>query len=412
MTKIKIDGTGAVSAYRWVILLAILPSIISTEMMWLSLAPVSSLAEGFFGVSGMSIALFSMSYMIMFILFTFPASWVIDKFGFKLSLIIGSGITAVFGFARFFFADNFTMVLITQFIIAAGQPFLLNISTKVPANWFPVSERSTAAGILTMAQYVGFAVPMLLAPALAESSGIPALFLVFAIIATVSALISIIFTRERPTVPPPGPTAIKEDLSLAAVRKLFTNRSFVLVLIVCFISIGVFNTILTVIESILAPRGISAVESGIVGAVFVVAGVFGAVILPIISDKAGRRTPFFIGAIALLIPVYLGFTFIESFIPVAIIAGIAGFSIMGVAPILFQHGAEVAYPAQEGTSLGLILLMGQISGALFVYLFEALNSATGSIVLPMLLIVVITAVELPVTMRMKESDVISSQPSP
>ncbi|MCM1990217.1 MFS transporter [Oceanirhabdus seepicola] len=115
-----------VSSYRWIILLAIVPIIISTEMMWLSLAPISSMAESFYGVSGMSIALFSMSYMIMYIIFSMPASWVVDKFGYRQSLIFGAVITAIF-------ADNYTIVLIAQFIIAIGQPFLLNISTKVPA---------------------------------------------------------------------------------------------------------------------------------------------------------------------------------------------------------------------------------------------------------------------------------------
>lgn len=402
-------GSKNVSAYRWVILLAIVPIIISTEMMWLSLAPVSVLAESFYGVSSMSIALFSMSYMIMYILFSMPASWVIDKFGYRASLIIGALITAVFGFTRAIFAENFTIVLVSQFIIAIGQPFLLNISTKVPANWFPISERSTAAGILTMAQYIGFAVPMLVAPVVAASSGIPAMLMLFAIIAAISAVIAIVFTKEKPLIAPPGPMAAKEDLSISSIKKLCANKPFVLVLIVCFISIGVFNTVLTLIETILAPRGITSVQSGIVGAVFVVAGVIGAVVLPVLSDRLGTRTPFFVGAISLLIPVYLVFTFVSSFILVAIVAGIAGFSIMGVAPILFQHGAEVAYPTQEGTSLGTILLMGQISGVLFVYLFETLKSASGSVVLPMLLIVAVTVVELPLTLRMKESGIAANR---
>ena len=87
----------------------------------------------------------------------------------------------------------------------------------------------------------------------------------------------------------------------------------------------------------------------------------------------------------------------------AVLAGIAGFLTMGVAPILFQHGTEVAYPLPEGTSLGVILLMGQISGALFVYLFDVLQNASGSTLLPMLCIVALTAAELPATLRMKES---------
>lgn len=395
-----------VSSYRWVILLAIVPIIIASEIMWLSLAPISSTAEGFYGVSSMSIALFAMSYLIMYIFFSIPASWVVDKYGYKTSLIIGAVITAVFGLIRALYADNFTIVIISQFIIAIGQPFLLNISTKVPANWFPMSERSTAAGILTLAQYIGFAIPMLLAPMVAESSGIPTVFMIFAIIAVVAAFLAILLAKENPPVAPPGPSAPKEDFSLSSLKKLFTNKSFLLVMIVGFVCIGIFNTILTLIESILTPRGITSVEAGLVGAIFVVAGIVGAVVLPLLSDKYRVRTPLFVIVISLLIPVYLGFTFVSSFTLVAIIAGIGGFGIMGVAPILFQHGSEVAYPVQEGTSLGMILLMGQISGALFIYLFEAIQTASGSIMWPMLMIVALTVATVPFALKMKESDLV------
>jgi len=392
-----------VSKYRWVILLAIFPIIVSTEMMWLSLAPVSSMAQSFYGVKSLNIDMLSMSYMIMFIIFSIPASWVVDKFGYRPSLITGALLTAVFGVVRAVFAYDFTIVMIAQFMIAVGQPFLLNISTKVPANWFPANERSTAAGILTMAQYVGFAAPMLLSPVLAENYGIPFVLKVFAIIGVVSAVVCLVFTKEKPRVAPPGPITPKEELSPASIKKLFTNKAYLAVLTVCFISIGIFNTVLTVLESILKPHGITSAQAGIVGAVFVVAGVLGAVVLPIISDKAGIRIPFFVGSIILLIPAYLGFTFVHSYILLVIIAGLAGFTIMGVAPILFQHGSEVAYPIQEGTSLGMILLMGQISGIVFVFLFDLLKNTSNSVMIPMLLIVAATILELPVVIKMKES---------
>jgi FLVCR family MFS transporter 7 len=287
--------------------------------------------------------------------------------------------------------------------IAAGQPFLINISTKVPANWFPISERATAAGILTMAQYLGFALPMIIAPAMVESSGLPAVLMTFAIIAVASAVISIALTKERPAVPPPGPKPEREDFSAASVRKLLHNKEYLLALFIAFISIGVFNTILTLIESILLPRGIDPVQAGVIGAVFVAAGVVGAIILPIISDMMHIRVPFLISAIIALVPLYLGFTYISGFLMLVIIAGIAGFAIMGAAPILFQHGSEVAYPTQEGTSLGMILLMGQISGVLFVFLFEALAAGFHSVIPPMLAIVALTAAEIPFAFKMKES---------
>jgi FLVCR family MFS transporter 7 len=136
----------------------------------------------------------------------------------------------------------------------------------------------------------------------------------------------------------------------------------------------------------------------------VIAGVVGAIILPVLSDKMGSRIPFFVGSIIILIPVYLGFTFLHNFNLLAISAILAGFCIMGVAPILFQHGSEVAYPVQEGTSLGMILLMGQISGVLIVYIFDVLKNLSGAVVLPMLLIVAATILELPVVLKIKESN--------
>lgn len=393
--------------YRWVILAAIVPIIICTEMFWLTFAPISSLAESFYGVGSMEISMFTSSYMIMYIIFAIPASWVIDRFGFRKALITGALITAVFGVLRYLFATEFIPVIIFQFIIAIGQPFLLNISTKVPANWFPVTERSIASGILTMAQYLGFVVAMVLSPMLAQSYGIPNLFLVFGIVACVCAVVAILYTRECPPTPP-GPEAEKEDISISSMIKLFKNRNFSYVLVIVFISMGIFNALLTLIETILKPRGITMDQAGIVGAVFVVAGVIGAVLLPVISDKLHRRTPLFIIAISLLVPLYLGLTYLSDFAFVTVVSGIAGFTVMGVAPILFQHGAEVAYPVKEGTSFGLILLMGQISGALFVVSFEAVNGSTGSVTVPMLLLVIATAIEVPFTLKMKESDILKA----
>ena len=394
-----------VFGYRWVILAAIVPMILCTEMFWLTLAPISSLAEQYYGVGSLEISMFSTCYMIMYIVFTLPASWVIDQYGFRKSLTIGAIITAVFGVGRMLFAANFMVALICQFMIAIGQPFLLNISTKVPANWFPVEERSIASGILTMAQYLGFVAAMVVSPILVQWNGIPAVYQIYAIIGFICAILAIAFTREHPKIAP-GPEAIKEDISVTSMLKLFRNRNFIYVLVIVFISMGIFNTLLTLIEPILKPRGVTMEEAGLIGAVFVIAGVLGAVILPIISDKLRRRTPLFVAAIALLVPLYLGLTYLTGVGVLLFVSALAGFTVMGVAPILFQHGAEVAYPVKEGTSFGLILLMGQISGSLFVVLFEAIGRVSGKVQIPMLIIVAATLIEVPFTLKMKESQII------
>ncbi|MDE8734053.1 MFS transporter [Eubacteriales bacterium DFI.9.88] len=395
--------TKNISPYRWVILFTTIPAIIATEMMWLTFSPISSIAETFYSTSSMAITMLATSYMLMFIVFCIPAAYVIDRFGFRTSLWIGALLTGIFGLTRGLFAESFTMVIISQFLIAAGQPFLLNITTKVAANWFPFDERATAAGLLTMAQYLGFALPMVLSPMLSEQYGLPGVLKTFAVVGVAASLLAIVFSREKPPVAPPGPEAEKEDFSLATLKVLLRNKSYLLAMIIAFISMGIFNTLLTLIESILMPRGITSAQAGIIGAAFVLAGVLGAIILPMISDRAGKRIPFLITAIILLVPLYLGMTMLKGFGMLVFAAAVAGFAIMGVAPILFQHGSEVAYPVQEGTSLGMILLMGQISGVLFVFLFEAAEGAFGGVTVPMLGVVILTALEIPLVAKMKES---------
>ncbi|MGI6766851.1 MAG: MFS transporter [Lentihominibacter sp.] len=392
-----------VSPYRWVILIVTIPIIMATEMMWLTFSPISSIVAEHYGVAGFAVDMLAASYMIMFIIFCIPSTYVIDRFGFRTSLVIGALLTGVFGLARAFFAGSFLLVIISQFLIAAGQPFLLNITTKAAANWFPFNERATADGLLTMAQYTGFAIPMALSPVLVEAIGIRSMLYVFAVVGIAAMVLVLLFVREKPKVAPPGPAAPKEDFSRKTFVRLAKNKQYVFCLVVAFVSMGIFNTILTLIESILLPRGITSAEAGTIGAVFVLAGIVGAVILPMFSDKTGIRIKLIFTVIVILTPLYLALTLVSSFIILIIAAGLGGFTIMGVAPVLFQHASETGYPVQEGTSLGSLILMGQISGVLFVFLFEAISIATETVIIPMLGLVILTGLQLPVIAKMEES---------
>ena len=55
------------------------------------------------------------------------------------------------------------------------------------------------------------------------------------------------------------------------------------------IGLGIFNAVTTWIEQILAPRGITPEQAGIIGALMMVGGILGASILPGLS-RAGHST--------------------------------------------------------------------------------------------------------------------------
>jgi hypothetical protein len=108
-------------------------------------------------------------------------------------------------------------------------------------------------------------------------------------------------------------------------------------------------------------------------------GIIGAIVMPVLSDKIARRKPFILIALAGLIPGLIGMTFTTS-LPVLLAAGfVFGFFLLSAGPIGFQYAAEITRPIPEGASNTVLLLMGQVSGILFILAMDAFKSkATGS----------------------------------
>ena len=65
-----------------------------------------------------------------------------------------------------------------------------------------------------------------------------------------------------------------------------------------------------------------------------------------------------------------------------------GFFLLSSGPVGFQYGAEVTHPTPEGTSNGLLILMGQISGIVFIFAMDAFKSPqTGSMTMSLVVII-------------------------
>ena len=159
-------------------------------------------------------------------------------------------------------------------------------------------------------------------------------------------------------------------------------------MVIFFIGLGVFNGVITWIEDIVRPRGFSITQAGLAGALMVGGGVLGALILPALSDRYRRRVPFIVLALSASILGLLGITFASVFLMLLAGAAIMGFFLLAAGPIGFQYGAEVAYPAPEGTTTGLLLLIGQVSGIIFILAMDAFkNPTTGSMTTSLLVLI-------------------------
>jgi hypothetical protein len=85
-------------------------------------------------------------------------------------------------------------------------------------------------------------------------------------------------------------------------------------------------------------------------------------------------------------------------------AFIFGFFLLSAGPIGFQYGAEVTHPTPEGTSNGLLLLMGQISGILFIFGMDSFKSPlTGSMTMPLVVLIGLMLLSLLFCTRLKDT---------
>jgi len=373
--------------YRWVVLLAFMSIIAVNQLLWITFAPITSNAVEYYRVSELSIGLLSLSFLIVYIFVSFPASWVIDTYGIRLGVGIGAALTGIFGLVRGLVASDYKLVLVAQIAIAIGQPFILNAVTTVAARWFPMEERATATGMGSLAIYLGILMGLALTPYLALRSGIPQVLLVYGSVSLVAMLIFFLFVREGPPSRPSSTDQEDRSLSLTGLSKMIRQRDFVLLLIIFFVGLGAFNAITTWIEEVLNPRGFSITQAGNAGGAMIFGGILGALVIPLLSDRSRKRVPFLSLAVLGATIGLIGVTFAGTYPLLLISSFLFGSFLLSAGPIGFQYGAEITYPAPEGTSNGLLLLMGQISGIIFILGMDAFKAPdTGSMTLPLLVL--------------------------
>lgn len=403
------QATFKVYRFRWAILVTFMLAVAFNQLLWITFAPITGTAAAYYSVSDLSIGLLSMSFMIAYLFVSIPASWVIDTFGFRVAVGIGAGFTGIFGLMRGLVSGDYALVLVAQIGIAIGQPFILNAITKVAARWFPLEERATASGLGSLAMYLGILAGMLVTPLVTLRLGIASMLLAYGVGAAAAAVIFLAVSREHPPTPPCPPGQEERALMFDGLKQALRKRDFVLLMLIFFVGLGVFNSVTTWIEDIVRPRGFSITEAGLAGGLMIIGGVVGALVLPALSDRYRRRVPFILIALALAVPGLAGIAFASAGTLLYLGSFVLGFALLSAGPIGFQYGAEIARPTPEGTSNGLLLLMGQISGIAFIFGMDSFKvPETGSMTPSLIVLIGLMALALLLATRLRESKLLGA----
>ena len=397
-----------------------------TQIQWLAHAAVARPAAVFYEgqfdpASFLNIDFLAMIYMLVFLVVSFPASYVIDTFGIRVGISIGAVLVGVCGLLKGIFADSFTTVVAAQVGLAVAQPFIINAVTAVSVRWFPLRERGMAAGLAALAQYLGIVVAMIVTPLMVGSdpaepgygTGFESMLSIYGWITLGAAIVALLFLRERPPTPPSEETVAKHSF-VKGLRHILGQRDMLITLYLFLIGLGVFNAVSSMTDAIAANAGVED-SDGLIGGLMLIGGIIGAAILPILSDKFRKRKLFLVICVVGMVPGILGLTFAgnlssdpETVYNISLVSSfILGFFIMSAGPLGFQYAAEVSHPAPESTSQGMLLWVGQITALIFVAGMSVQNNRY----LPtfMLLFAALSVISAFVVLTLRESPMIITE---
>jgi cyanate permease len=261
-----------------------------------------------------------------------------------------------------------------------------------------------------MANFIGIAIGQVVSPMLTVAYSIPTMMWIYGIINLAACIAFLALTRNAPPTPPCPPELASRALMIDGLKSMLRMKEIWYLLYIFLIGMGIFNGISTWIAGILEPRGFTSQEAGDMGAILLLGGVIGAVILPALSDRTHRRKPYIVIGLILSIPGLVGIAFANRYALMAVSMFELGFFMVSLAAIGFQYGAEITFPAPEGTSNGLLNLAGQVS-VVFVFAMQVLRGSDGSFTLSLVVLALLLAIGALMMTSSKESTLVSQQPA-
>ena len=273
-------SVASVRVNRWVILAGYALLTACTQWLWLAYAPITTQTHQIMRVSEGAVGDLAGIFPFVYVILALPAGrWLDARFGRALGL--GAVLTATGGLLRLAGPSSYGWAVAGQFVIAAGQPFVVNSITKVAARYFPSRERTVAVSIGSVALFAGILAAVLSGGPLLSAGGLTLLLWVQAAVAALAALWVLAVIR--------APAAFPGNPSVAVSLRWLRGDRFMWILAgLLFVGMGVFNAVATWLDSILTHLGHGG-ASGYLIALMTVGGIVGGALLPGIVARRNQR---------------------------------------------------------------------------------------------------------------------------
>ncbi|XP_072296819.1 heme transporter FLVCR1 [Eucyclogobius newberryi] len=383
---------------RFAVLTVFSLSSLVNAFQWIQYSIITNVFTHFYQVENSKIDWLSIIYMVAYVPLIFPATWLLDRRGLRLTALLGSGLNCAGAWLKCASVGPhlFWLTFAAQSICSVAQVFILGLPSRIASVWFGPGEVSTACATAVLGNQLGTAIGFLLPPVLVPNTpddqgltahNIQVMFYGTAAVSTGLFLLTLIVIKDRPSRPPSQAQAVlsdrlPEDYSYRrSIYNLFTNKAFLLLLISYGIMTGSFYSVSTLLNQIImACYEGQELNAGRIGLTLVVAGMVGSILCGLWLDhtktyKMTTLTVYFLSFVGMLV-----FTFtlnLDNIYLVFFTAGALGFFMTGYLPLGFEFGVEITYPESEGTSSGLLNAFAQIFGIIFTLIQGKLTTDFG-----------------------------------
>lgn len=142
---------------RWLIVLLFTSYSLCNSYQWIQYGIISNIFTKFYDVDTFTIDWMSMIYMLTYIPFIFPVTWLLDKKGLRVIALVATAFNCAGTWIKVTSArpDLFAVTFLGQFSCSFAQVFILGMPSKIASVWFGSEEVSTACSIGVFGNQVG-----------------------------------------------------------------------------------------------------------------------------------------------------------------------------------------------------------------------------------------------------------------
>jgi nitrate/nitrite transporter NarK len=349
--------------------------------------------------------LFSVSILTLMV-FRIPWGILFDRKGFKRTMMLSLLLMTVFGLARGFATDYFSL-LVTQFLLGVGLSGVIPAVPRLVSCWFPRARIGIATGVCLAGFPIGDFVALSFTPILVNALG--GFRMVFQIYGVWCLLLVILWWRLAHETEPPNQSSDRTRLR-SELRKLLKNKMVWILTGLYFCAGGCYDTLLVWLPTIMQAQGFEPFSASFVASMLPAGFLFSALAIGAFSDRIGLRKPFVIVMGAASGPAIF-LTSIAAGLPVYLIAFLAGLFTVGVLTVVLAIPVETPDLAGNMSSvLGIVASLGNGGSFILPTIVGYLRDVSGTFLLPMLLLAIIgegmlaLGLLLPETGRKRKSD--------